>query len=98
MRVCKIKDELRGANKPQAIVVVPVVRVVVVPVSNLAVVVVVVPAAATLTAVRPRRRACSLMLKNAVFFKIKPLSSESPQKKSVMLNLFQHLFLTIFVI
>ena len=67
LRVCKIKDELRGANNAEAEIVVPVGRVVVVTVSNLAVVVVVVPTATTIDAVRPRRRACSLLLKNAVF-------------------------------
>lgn len=64
----KIKDELRGANNAEAKVVVPVGRVVVVTISNLAVVVVVVPAATAFHAVRPRRRTCSLLLKNAVFF------------------------------
>lgn len=68
LRVCKIKDELRGANKAEAVVVVPVGRVVVVTVSNLAVIVVAVPAATAFHAVRPRRRTCSLLLKNAVFF------------------------------
>lgn len=51
----KIKGELRGANKAEAIVVVAVVRVVVVTVSNLAVVRVVVPRTATLATVRARR-------------------------------------------
>ena len=68
LRVCKIKDKLRGANKAEAVVVVPVGRVVVVTVSNLAVIVVAVPAATAFHAVRPRRRTCSLLLKNAVFF------------------------------
>ena len=68
LRVCKIKDELRGANNAEAEIVVTVVRVVVVPISNLAVVVVVVPTATTYNAVRTGRRACSLLLKNAVFY------------------------------
>ena len=62
-----IKGELRGANQAEAIVVVAIVRVVVVPVSNLRVVGVVIPRTATLTAVRTRRRACSLFAEECRF-------------------------------
>ena len=52
-----LKSKLRGANKAEAQVVVPVRRGVVVPVADRRVVGVVVPRTATFDAVRPRRRA-----------------------------------------
>lgn len=65
------------SHNTQATEVVPVVRVVVVPVGNSAVVRVVVPAATAFHAVRPRRHTCSLLLKNAVFIFYARLSSIS---------------------
>ena len=57
MTARKLKDGLRGANQAEAIVLVAVVRVVVVPVSHGTVGSIVVPRAAALYAVRTRRRA-----------------------------------------
>ena len=67
-----LKSKLRGANKAEAQVVVPVRRSVVVPVANRRVVGVVVPRTTSFDAVRTRRRAepCCFAGKYRFFFSI----------------------------